>query len=268
MCDVGQGDATVLRSGHDRAVLVDAGPDPGLVDACLRRLGVRHLDLVLLTHFHADHVGGLAGALSGRLAHKILVSPLAEPAENVAAVLRLAATVSVPVETALPRQQGVCAADGWSVGWRVLTPSGPLTPPAPPETDQSDVINESSVAVAADVRGPSGDVRAVLLGDLETEGQRVLADRLAAGADALGGPVDVVKVAHHGSAKQHERLYRQIDARVGLIGVGAGNDYGHPSPSALALLRRAGVAILRTDTSGDLAIAGTPAGGLRVATTR
>jgi competence protein ComEC len=268
MCDVGQGDATVLRCGHDRAVLVDTGPDPTLVDECLRRLGVRHLDLVLLTHFHADHVGGLAGALAGRVARTILVSPLAEPAENAADVLRLAGVAHVPVETARPRQQGICAADGWSVAWRVLTPFGPLLPPGPPETDESDVVNESSVAVTADVRGPSGWVKAVLLGDLETEGQRALAERLGSGADVLDGPVDVVKVAHHGSAKQHEALYRRIDARVGLIGVGAGNDYGHPAPSALALLRRAGAAVLRTDTSGDLAIAGTSSGGLRIATSR
>jgi competence protein ComEC len=268
MLDVGQGDATVLRSGRDRAVLIDTGPDPALVDACLSRLGIRHLDLVVLTHFHADHVGGLPGALKGRVAHRILVSPLAEPTENAVAVLRLAGTARIPVETARPQQQGVCAADGWSVAWRVLTPFGPLVPPAPPETDDSDLVNESSVAVTADARSPSGSVRAVLLGDLETQGQRGLAQRLATGADELGGPVDVVKVAHHGSAKQHEPLYRQIEARLGLIGVGAGNDYGHPAPSALALLRRAGVAVLRTDTSGDLAIAGTPTGGLTVATSR
>ena len=268
MCDVGQGDATVLRCGEDRAVLVDAGPDPELVDASLRRLGVRHLDLVVLTHFHADHVGGLAGVLRGRAVRSILVSPLAEPAENAADVLRLAAAARIPVNTARPQLRGLVSDGGWSVAWRLLTPYGLLVPPAPPESDESDVINESSVAVVAGVRGPDGAVRVVLLGDLETQGQRALAERLANGADVLGGPVDVVKVAHHGSAKQHEALYRAIDARVGLIGVGAGNDYGHPAPAALALLRRAGVAVLRTDILGDLAVAATPGGGLRLATSR
>ncbi len=66
-CDVGQGDALVLATGRPGwAVLVDAGPEDGLVDACLNRLGVRALALVVLTHLHADHVGGLAGALRGR----------------------------------------------------------------------------------------------------------------------------------------------------------------------------------------------------------
>jgi competence protein ComEC len=268
MADVGQGDATLLRSGRDRAVLIDAGPDPELVDAALGRLGVRHLDLVVLTHFHADHVGGLAGALAGRSVGGIVVSPLREPAENVAAVVRLAGAAGVPVVTAVPGQSGLATRDGWRVAWRVLTPAGAPVPLTPPESDDSDVVNESSVAVVAELAGPGGDLRAVLLGDLETQGQRALAERLTAGLGGLGGPVDVVKVAHHGSAKQHEALYRSLNARVALIGVGAGNDYGHPAPSALALLRRAGLVVLRTDLAGDLAVAGRPDGGLRLFTTR
>ena len=78
----------------------------------------------------------------------------------------------------------------------------------------------------------------------------------------------MVKVAHHGSAKQSEDLYRRIQARVGLVGVGAGNDYGHPAPSALALLRRAGTLALRTDLSGDLSVAPGPGGTLTVTTSR
>ena len=65
-CDVGQGDGLVLDAGDGAAVVVDTGPDPTLVDGCLRRLGVRRVPLVVLTHFHADHVGGLAGVLRGR----------------------------------------------------------------------------------------------------------------------------------------------------------------------------------------------------------
>lgn len=66
MCQVGQGDATVLAVGGDAAVVVDAGPDPAAVDRCLRELGVRRVPLLVLTHFHADHVAGLPGVLRGR----------------------------------------------------------------------------------------------------------------------------------------------------------------------------------------------------------
>ena len=65
-CDVGQGDALVLNAGRGSAVVVDAGPDPVAVDQCLDRLGVSRIPLLVLTHFHADHVGGVAGVLDDR----------------------------------------------------------------------------------------------------------------------------------------------------------------------------------------------------------
>ena len=66
VCDVGQGDALVVRAGPGSAVVVDAGPDPALVDRCLDRLDVERVPLLVLTHFHADHVDGLAGVYAGR----------------------------------------------------------------------------------------------------------------------------------------------------------------------------------------------------------
>ena len=84
MCDVGQGDTLVVRSGDGAAVVVDAGPTGDAADACLRRLGVDRVDLLVLTHFHEDHVGGLAGILRGRTVAGAVVSPLAEPAAEAA----------------------------------------------------------------------------------------------------------------------------------------------------------------------------------------
>ncbi len=266
MCDVGQGDSTALRSGADRAVLVDTGADPALVDACLRRLGVAHLDLVVLTHFHADHVGGLAGALAGRDARAVLVSPLQRPAGTAAAVMREAAAHRRPVGVAHVGGAGRVGSGGWRVDWRVLTAG--TAGAAGPEEEGGTVVNEASIALDVTVHGPGGTVRIVLLGDLETEGQQALAGRLAAGLERLDGPVDVVKVAHHGSAKQSEDLYRRIGARVGLVGVGAGNDYGHPAPGALALLRRTGTDALRTDLSGHLAVQPGREGALVLTTSR
>ncbi|OIV35397.1 hypothetical protein BIV57_21810, partial [Mangrovactinospora gilvigrisea] len=91
-CDVGQGDAIVLATGTPgSAVVVDAGPDPAPVDRCLRRLGVRRIPLLVLTHFHADHVGGVPGVLRGRRVGEIEVSPVDEPAGGGARVARWAA---------------------------------------------------------------------------------------------------------------------------------------------------------------------------------
>ena len=65
-CDIGQGDAMVINLKHHRAIVIDVGPDPQLIDRCLRQLGVREIPLLILTHIHADHVGGLAGAGKNR----------------------------------------------------------------------------------------------------------------------------------------------------------------------------------------------------------
>ena len=85
-CDVGQGDALVIPVGGGAAVVVDAGPDPLPVDGCLRRLGVRAVPLLVLTHFHADHIGGLAGVLRQRTVGQVLGPDFAEPASGPAAV--------------------------------------------------------------------------------------------------------------------------------------------------------------------------------------
>ncbi len=79
-CDVGQGDALVLRAGDGTAVVVDAGPDPRAVDRCLRRLGVHRVPLLVLTHFHADHVDGLAGVLDHREVGDVGGDPARRPA--------------------------------------------------------------------------------------------------------------------------------------------------------------------------------------------
>jgi competence protein ComEC len=82
-CDVGQGDALVVRTGPEAGLVVDAGPDPPLVDRCLDRLHVTRVPLLVLTHFHADHVDGLAGVLDGRSVGELDVSRLADPPEGV-----------------------------------------------------------------------------------------------------------------------------------------------------------------------------------------
>lgn len=241
-CDVGQGDAVVLRTGEGSAVLVDTGPDPELVDGCLDRLGVERLDAVVLTHDHADHVGGFAGALRGREVGAVWVSPLAvEPAAGT--VADLAAAAQVPLAAA---SVGATGSAG-EVSWTVLAPREQVADLRSPDSSQ---VNDSSLVLLADVAG----VRVLLTGDLEPEGQR----RLLATDWPGGKVVDVVKVAHHGSPKQVSGLYEAARPRVAVIEVGEGNDYGHPAPKTLAVLDAVGARTLRTDRDGDVAVAGTP----------
>lgn len=246
MCDVGQGDATVLAAGDGSAVVVDAGPDPALVDRCLSTLGVTRVPLVLLTHFHADHVAGLPGVLDGRSVGAIETTGFEEPADQAEFVRREAAARHIPVTRAVAGERRRTG----SLDWRVLWP-----PPAPAPTP--DGPNDASIALL--VR--SAGLRLLLLGDLEPPAQQALL-RSPAAAEVSG--VDVLKVAHHGSAYQDPELIRRVAPRIALISCGRHNVYGHPAPSTLAALRAGGAVVLRTDEDGSLAVSGA-GGGLSVA---
>ncbi|MGW3492280.1 ComEC/Rec2 family competence protein [Streptomyces sp. NPDC001020] len=238
MCDVGQGDATVLAAGDATAVVVDAGPDPVLVDRCLTRLGVTRIPLIVLTHFHADHVAGLPGVLRGRSVGAIETTGLEEPREQAASVRAQAAARRIPVTRAVAGEHRRTGA----LDWRVLWP-----PPEP--ASLPDGPNDASVALL--VR--SAGLTLLLPGDLEPLSQQEL---LRSPAGAGLGPVDVLKVAHHGSAYQDPQLIRRLAPRLALVSCGRDNPYGHPAPSTLAALRDEGALVLRTDRDGAIAVTG------------
>jgi competence protein ComEC len=244
VCDVGQGDGLVLNAGPGSALVVDAGPDPAAMSRCLGRLGVERVPLVVLTHFHADHVDGLAGVLDGRQVGAIEVTSLADPLSGVRLVEGVAARARVPVQRASygeSRRMG-------PLSWQVIAPSE--APPA----DSESPANDASIVLLVEVRG----VRILLMGD-EEDGSQAQLLRVTGGVRA-----DVLKVAHHGSARQDPDLVRGSGARLALISVGLDNDYGHPAPSLLALLRDARMQVARTDRDGDVAVVVDD--GLRVAT--
>ncbi|MEV0020331.1 ComEC/Rec2 family competence protein [Streptomyces tendae] len=244
MCDVGQGDALVLAAGEGTAVVVDAGPDPALIDHCLRSLGVFRIPLVLLTHFHADHVAGLPGVLRGRSVGAIETTALEEPADQAEFVRRQAAAGRIPLRHAAAGEQRRSGPLSWQVVWP--PPSRPAT--TAPGTEGGP--NDASVTLLVRTAG----LRLLLLGDLEPPAQRELA-RAPTAAELTG--VDVLKVAHHGSAHQDFAFLRRVAPRLALISCGEDNTYGHPAPGTVAALRARGATVLRTDRDGALAVAGT-----------
>lgn len=236
VCDVGQGDALVLHAGQGAAVVVDAGPDPELVDACLDRLDVATVSLVVLTHLHADHVDGLPGVFDGRAVGEIDIGPVVPDTVQYANVLRTGAAHGVAVTS-------TAYATARSVGLLSLTALGPVPGVATPD-ESGTAQNNSSVVLAVATRG----VRLLLTGDVEPAAQQAL----LAWGPALHA--DVLKVPHHGSAYQDAGFLRAVGADVAVISVGSDNDYGHPSAQTIAALEGDGERVLRTDQDGDIAL--------------
>ena len=228
MCDVGQGDATLVRSAGEVA-LIDTGPDPALLSDCLTDLGVTHIDLLVLSHFDLDHVGGNAAVLG--MVDAALVGPGGDD---------VVAALNVPTSRVVKGMTGTLGELRWQIYW----PTARITEPG----------NDASVVIGFDC--VSSCLSSLFLGDLSAEAQSSV---LAAGSLPS---VDVLKVAHHGSADQDPRTY-SLGAAVGLIGVGE-NDYGHPTDELLAVLANNGIAAYRTDRNGLILVAR----GIRVWTAR
>lgn len=239
-CSVGQGDATVVRVDDGTAILIDTGPDPAAVSACLGRLRVHRIALLVLSHYHADHIGGLEAVLTTVPTSLVLVAPYASPLASADWVSQVAARYAVPVRVA---QVGEDLGVG-PVRWRTLGAAVPRTALADAGGESSQENNGSVLGL---VTTPGLSVLAT--GDLEREAQEAV---MRAGVDLR---VTVLKVPHHGSASQDPEFLAATGARVGLIGVGRDNDYGHPAASTMSRLRSLGMTVGRTDTDGDVAVA-------------
>ncbi len=235
MCDVGQGDGLVLRDRSGSVMVFDVGGDAALIDGCLEDLGVTEITAIVLTHYHRDHVGGIAGALRGRNVQRIIATGYLEPKEQFDYVLR-----EIPAD--IP-QSKVTAGQQYSLGdmtVQVLWPARYIYGGSMP--------NNASVVVLATIEG-----RGILLtGDIEREAQAEIM------REVKSVDVDVVKIPHHGSANLDEGFASWASAEIALISVGKDNDYGHPAPEALN--EWSGAEIFRTDQDGAVALSLSPEG--------
>lgn len=250
-CDVGQGDGLVLSTGErGRAVVVDTGTELGEIDGCLDRLGVERVPLVVLSHLHADHIGGLAAVLDGRSVGAIAVGQGRAPSWAWQEVAATARRFGVPVIELTVGQRLTWS----SLRVRVLGPR--YVPPPDPGADGTE-INNASVVLKAET--PAGSL--LLTGDVELAAQ---ADLLASQEDLRA---DVLKVPHHGSRSTSPRFLDAVDPAVAVICVGAANRHGHPDTTLVDELRDGGAVVVRTDTGGDIALVAVD-GGLRIVPAR
>lgn len=248
-CDVGQGDATVIRS-EGQIVVIDVGREPGPIRSCLNHLGIRHIDVLVLTHFDLDHVGGLDGALAGRSVEDALITSYQDERPAAAITWRKLLHASkrlIKVATGMSGSLGMFS-------WQVLSPHSGAS-----EAQDS---NDGSVTMLF----KSHELNVLTLADLGERGQKRLMDELAAWLGGGFGQVPMlVKVSHHGSSDQLAQLYEAIHAKVALFSVGLNNDYGHPTDKTLTMVSSTGAAIYRTDLQGSIAVS-CRAEGLRVFT--
>ncbi len=236
-CDVGQGDALLLRDGGEVA-LIDVGREDAPIDNCLDDLGIRHIDLLVLTHFDADHVGGIAGALEGRSVGLALLSGFDDDRPLVKLVSDVLSVSAQRVEIGY---SGVTGSLG-SASWRVLAPSF--------AANEAEDSNDASVVVLFEMTG----FNVLTLGDLGERGQLRLVRNYWPVLFELRQMPLILKVAHHGSKDQSNELHELVQPDVALISVGKDNDYGHPSRNLLAILADAKARTLRTDLLGPISI--------------
>jgi competence protein ComEC len=235
-CDVGQGDGLAIRTGHKSAIVVDSGPAPAAMRSCLDRLGIRRVPLMIITHFHADHVDGLIGVVQHRRVGQVWVSPLAPPGPLAARVRQQAVQSGIPLNAPLPGTRA-------SVGEAELQVIGPVNH-ALVDQDESSRQNDSSLVIMVKTAG----LRLLLTGDVEPPGQQAI---LNAGVDLQA---DVLKIPHHGSAQQEPAFIAASHARLAIASAGLDNDYGHPAPRTVQLVRSLGMTLLRTDENGAIAV--------------
>lgn len=259
LCDVGQGDMLVVRTGAEAGIIVDTGEEPGPAAECLTSLKISEVPLLMVTHDHSDHYGGNEGVFNTARVQRVLFSGSAS--WDLEAEMDFLERIEdpPPVERAEPGQLLAYDEDRYPVSIHVVAAAAHHSNPN--DNSLAALFNvapanggpsaDGSATPGPDLAGSAGEGGLTLLttGDLEETVTDSLVRRQVMPAD-----VDVLKVAHHGAKNGGTALLRHARPAVALIGVGADNSYGHPAPVIAETLEEVGAVTYRTDIHGTVVL--------------
>src|SRR5512137_2750216 len=232
--DAGQGDSTLVLFSN-KSILIDAG-DAGMGDRVvsdLKALGVRRIDLLVATHPHSDHIGGMQKVLAAFPVGQVLDSGLPHTSSTYEHFLETIEQKNIPYQVA---EQGQTYD---------IDPALTIFVLSPPEDRFGDDLNTNSIVL----RISYGTVAFLMAGDMGGESENALVKS--------GYPLDakILKVGHHGSFSSSSSLFlERVRPETAIIMVGKDNPYGHPHKETLDLLKRYGVTVYRTDLDGTIVI--------------
>ena len=227
--DVGQADSALVRCG-DHAMLIDGGNvnDSSLLVSCLKSQGVEYLDYVVCTHAHEDHVGGLSGPLNTCTVGAVFSPVTQYDSKAFSSFVKYTGAQGLELTVPAP-------GDAFTLGGALVTILGPVA--------DYDNTNDTSIVLRVDF----GETSFLFTGDMERTAE---ADLLESGRDLSA---TVLKVGHHGSETSTSYPFlREVMPEYGVISVGEGNSYGHPTEATLSRLYDAGVTVYRTDRQGTV----------------
>jgi len=236
--DVGQGDSLFIKTPKGSTVLIDGGPDDQVMKSLSWDLGFfnRTIDVVILTHPHADHVTGLTDVLKRFKVRRIIFD---SPGES----LTFKAFIS---EVERQRKAG---AEVYTVksGDRIRLGETSLDILWPPTGELSASANPNDLSIVSLLK--FRDFEALLPGDQEvSEAEKML-------YSVEVPDIEVLKVAHHGSKNGlSQKILSALRPEIAIISVGKNNRYGHPSPQTVKMLQDFGSKLLRTDLNGTVEV--------------
>ena len=232
--DVGQGDSMLIQTPSGKNMLIDAGPtDAGsTVTSDLKGLGINTLDIVLATHPHEDHIGGMSSVLNNFNVKQFIDSGYPHTTKTYETMLNTIDQKNIPFKT-VKAGDTINLDPGLTIS--VLNPTSKF----------SDDINQNSVVL----KMTYGGVSFLFMGDANADAESKIAN------SGTNLQADILKVGHHGSATSTSSAFlTKVHPKISVIEVGAGNSYGHPTSATLGRLAQVGSAVYRTDLNGDVTV--------------